>query len=187
MKREEIEKLFPEATKEQVDKVMNLNGADVEKVKGKVTELESELNEKKTAFDTLTADFEELKTKTASADDYKTKFEALQETMKQADAEREAQAKHKAIEQRFNTVIGDKKFTHEAIRKDYLEKFCNALDDKEYTGKSDADILHELTKDDAKAFDNVEHFNLPGGTEKPNDNNFDDAAIRAVMGLPPQK
>ena len=46
MKREDVKAIFAEATDEQLDKIMHLHGSDVEKVKGKVTELESALKEK---------------------------------------------------------------------------------------------------------------------------------------------
>ena len=53
MKREEIKTIFPDATDEQLKAVMDLNGADVEKVKGKVTALEAEIKEKKEAIKKL--------------------------------------------------------------------------------------------------------------------------------------
>ena len=43
MKREEIKTIFPEASDEQLKQIMDLNGADVEKFKAKVTDLETEL------------------------------------------------------------------------------------------------------------------------------------------------
>ena len=44
MKREEL-KQIAELTDEQLDKIMSINGADVEKVKAKVTALEADLKE----------------------------------------------------------------------------------------------------------------------------------------------
>lgn len=43
MKREDITKVFPEATKEQIDEVLNLNGADIGRAKGDRETLEGEL------------------------------------------------------------------------------------------------------------------------------------------------
>ena len=34
MKREDITKLFPDATKDQIDQILNINGADIAKAKG---------------------------------------------------------------------------------------------------------------------------------------------------------
>mgnify|MGYP003451578224 CR=1 FL=1 len=94
MKREEIKAIFADATDEQLKAVMDLNGADVEKAKSKVTALETELKEKKADFDKLNTEFEALKTANASGEDWKAKFEALQAENvakeKQAEADREA-------------------------------------------------------------------------------------------------
>ena len=71
MKREEIKAIFADATDEQLKSVMDLNGADVEKAKSKVTALETELKEKKSDFDKLNSEFEALKTANASGEDWK--------------------------------------------------------------------------------------------------------------------
>lgn len=188
MKREEIKTIFPEATDEQLKAVMDLNGADVEKVKGKITALEAEIKEKKEALDNLSTEFNALKESNATAEDYKAKFEALQnenaEKAKQAEADRVAKEKAERIASRFNTVVGDKKFSHDAIKEAYLKKFTEALESKDFEGKSDNDILHELTKDDAAAFTGVTAVKLAGGNAK-TFKDVDTDTARAVMGLPP--
>ena len=162
MKREKIEELLPEAPKETLDKIMAWNGEDIEKAKGKATELESELNKKKTAFDELTKEMETLKSQNASAEAYKTKFEELEGKVRKAEEERAEKERLSAIEKRFDAVIGEKKFAHEAIRSDYLNKFNAALADKANEGKSDNDIIHELTKDDKAAFTTASGVRLRG-------------------------
>ena len=167
MKREEIKAIFADATDEQLKAVMDLNGADVEKAKSKVTALETELKEKKADFDKLNTEFEALKASNASGEDWKTKFEALQADNlakeKQAEADRILKEKQDAIESRFKAVLGDKEFTHPAIRADVLKRFAEAIDVEENKSKSDADIFHELTKDDATAFKGVTVTRLAGG------------------------
>ena len=167
MKREEL-KQIAELTDEQIKAIMDLNGADVEKAKSKVTALEAELKEKKADFDKLNTEFETLKTANASGEDWKAKFEALQAENvakeKQAEADRILAEKTESINKRFETVLGDKKFNHDAIREAYLKRFGDALESKEYEGQSDADILHALTKDDATAFTGVTAVKLQGGT-----------------------
>ena len=170
MKREEIKAIFPDATDEQLKSVMDLNGADVEKVKSKVTTLENELKEKNADFDKLNTEFEELKNGNATADEWKAKYEALQSDIeakeKKAEADRILKEKEQNIANRFDAVLGDKKFNHDAIRSQYLKKFGDALEDKEFEGKSDADIFHALTKDDATAFAGVTTVRLPGGSNR---------------------
>ena len=170
MKREEIKAIFADATDEQLKAVMDLNGADVEKVKSKVTALEAELKETKEDKDKLISELDELKTANASGEDWKAKFEALQSENiakeKQAEADRILAEKTEAINKRFEAVVGDKKFIHNAVREDYLKKFGEAIELEENKAKADADIFHELTKDD-RCFEGVKIERLPGGTPKP--------------------
>lgn len=188
MKREEIKAIFPEATDEQLKSVMDLNGADVEKAKSKVTALEAELKEKKADFDKLNTEFEALKQANASGEDWKAKFEALQAENvakeKQAEADRILAEKKADVEKRFTECVGDKKFSHDAIKADYLKKFADALESEEYKGKGDVDIFHALTKDDKTAFEGVTAVKLEGGRPQGLGSNYDDATARAVMGLP---
>ena len=168
MKREEIKAIFADATDEQLKAVMDLNGSDVEKAKSKVTALETELKEKKEAFDKLTSEFEELKTANASGEDWKAKFEALQAENvakeKQAEADRILAEKTENINKRFEAVLGDKKFNHDAIKADYLKKFGEAIELEENKSLSDEQIFHNLIKDDATAFTGVTAVKLQGGT-----------------------
>lgn len=166
MKREEL-KQIAELTDEQLDKIMAINGADVEKVKAKVTALEADLKQSKEAADKINTEFEALKANNASAEEYKTKYEALvaenEAKARQAEADRIAKEKAEGIDKRFETVVGDKKFSHDAVRADYRKKFEAALADKENEGKSDADVFHALTKDDRNAFEGVTAVKLAGG------------------------
>ena len=167
MKREEIKSIFPEATDEQLKSIMDLNGADVEKAKSKVTALEAELKDKKADFDKLNGEFETLKASNASGEEWKTKYEAIvaenEAKAKQAEADRILKEKQENVLNRFNAVVGDKKFSHDAVKADYLKKFGEALENKDFEGKSDADVFHALTKDDASAFVGVTTVKLAGG------------------------
>lgn len=168
MKREEIKAIFADATDEQLKAVMDLNGADVEKVKSKVTALETELKETKEDKGKLMSELDELKTANASGEDWKAKFEALQSENiakeKQAEADRILAEKTEAINKRFDAVVGDKKFSHDAVRESYLKKFGDAIDLEENKSRADADIFHELTKDDDHCFEGVTAVKLQGGT-----------------------
>ena len=167
MKREEIKAIFADATDEQIDKIMSMHGADLEKVKAKVTALEADVKDKKDAFDKLSTELDALKTAGASDAEYKAKYEALvaenDAKQKQEEADRIAKEKAENIANRFSAVLGDKKFSHDAIKDAYLAKFTNALAEKENEGKSDADIFHALTKDDSTAFMGVTVTKLAGG------------------------
>lgn len=164
MKREEIKSIFPDATDEQLKAVMDLNGKEVEKNK----KLESELKEKKEELENLNTEMETLKTANASGDEWKAKFEALQADneakARQAEADRLVAEKKADVEKRFSACVGEKQFSHDAIKESYLQKFSDALESEDYKGKGDAEIFHALTKDDATAFTGVTAVKLQGGT-----------------------
>ena len=188
MKREEIKAIFPDITDEQLDKVMALHGAEIEKTKAKVTALETELKEKKEAFDNLNTEFETLKTSNASGEEFQKKYEALKADIdakeKQAEADRILKEKQDGILKRFDAVMNGKEFNHDAIKAEYLKRFSEAIELDENKAKSDADVFHELTKDDASAFKGVTAIRLAGGTDRGAGRTVDDATARAVMGLP---
>lgn len=170
MKREEIKAIFPDITDEQLDKVMALHGAEIEKTKAKVTALETDLKEKKEAFDNLNTEFETLKTSNASGEEWQKKYEALKADIdakeKQAEADRIVKEKQDGILKRFDAVMNGKEFNHDAIKAEYLKRFGEAIELDENKAKSDADIFHELTKDDASAFKGVTAVRLAGGTNR---------------------
>ena len=193
MRREEIKSIFADATDEQLKAVMDLNGADAETAKSKVTALEAELKEKKADFDKLNTEFEALKTANASGEDWKAKFEALQAENvakeKQAlaeKAEKEKEENNRLLFQKAVEAYGKKsddwngKFTEEG----YYNEFIKALELEENTGRAHKDILHDLVKNDGTAFKGVVPVKLAGGTPQGIGSNYDDATARAVMGLP---
>lgn len=91
MKRTDITELFPEATAEQIDKLMDLNGQDINRAKGELETVKSQLA-------TVQAELEQVKTD-GSADDLKKqtdKVNALQaelDGMKRAEEIRTIRAK----------------------------------------------------------------------------------------------
>lgn len=155
-------------SKEIATQIFAERGKEMAESTAKQTELENELATAKKNLETLTAEAEMLRTANADGNEWKTKFEKLQndiaEEKKQAEADRVAKEKQTDIENRFNAVMGDKTFSHDAIRESYLRKFGEALESEEYKGKGDSAIFHALTKDDKTAFKGIEVVKLAGGT-----------------------
>lgn len=192
MKREELKQIIEGITDEQLKAILDLNGADINKTKGEYDALKSELDTAKETISTLTTEAETLKTNNANADEWKSKFETLQNDI----AEKEKAAKEAAekaereanILNRYNSVCVDKdgnplEWSHDAIKNAYLQKFTEALADETNTGKSDADIFHALTKDDAVAFKGITpQVNLKGGSIL--GSSTEDVQARSIMGLP---
>lgn len=153
--------------KSVAEKIFAERSKEIEADKAKREKVEADLEANKKSLESLTKEFETLKASNASAEEYKSKYEAIvaenEAKARQAEADRIAKEKAEGIDKRFDAVVGEKKFTHSAIRAEYRRQFETALFDKANEGKSDADVFHALTKDDATAFTGVTAVRLQGG------------------------
>lgn len=158
MKRDEVREILPDISDEQLKKVMDLAGADINARKA----AEQKLAE-------LTQTLDKLKNDNATAADWQEKYNKLSEEIaekeKQAQEQQERAVRLANVQERFKIALGGKKFSHSAIQQDYFNKFNAEIDKPENAGKSDVNILHTLTKDDSGAFKSpVEIIKLNGGT-----------------------
>lgn len=153
--------------KEVAEKIFAERSKEIEAEKAKREKLETELKEKEESLDNLSKEFEDLKSSNASAEEYKTKYEALvadnEAKAKQAEADRILAEKTENINKRFEAVVGEKKFSHNAIKADYLKKFGEAIELEENKSLSDEQVFHNLIKDDKNAFEGVTAVKLAGG------------------------
>lgn len=147
MKRDDITRIFTEATKEQIDELLNINSADIgkakqsgEKLQGDIDELNRQLEEARQTIGALEANKGDVEKLQAQIDAYR-----------EADEKRAAEAKEAAeraeLEARFNAVSGDRQYIHEMVRQGVMNDFGAALKDKANTGKGDREIFDALTKD----------------------------------------
>ena len=129
----------------------------------KVEEVKTLKGEKKTLEDEVTR----LNENANGNEDVKKELEALKAKIdadaKQAEADRISREKAESDERLFNEAVGEKKFSHDAIKSHYFNLFRQDLAKEENKGKSAVDILHNLTKDDATAFTGVTAVKLQGG------------------------
>jgi hypothetical protein len=181
MKREDITKIFGDATKEQIDQIMAIYGADIEAAKATGTAAAEEL---KTAKETIAA----LEAAKGNADELAKELDRYKAEEQARKAEEEAAKAHAAIESRFTAVTGGKAFVHDYVRSGVLGEFEKALADETNTGKSDAEIFDALTKD--KDYFKSQNPGSVGGMGKPGSVDIDAAsmaAARKIMGLPADK
>ena len=154
--------------KEVAEKIFAERSKEIEADKAKREKLETELKEKTESLDNLSKEFEDLKANNASAEEYKSKYEAViaenEAKAKQAEADRILAEKTENINKRFEAVVGEKTFSHNAIKADYLKKFGEAIELEDNKALSDEQIFHNLIKDDATAFTGVTAVKLQGGT-----------------------
>ena len=129
----------------------------------KIEEVKTLKGEKKTLEDEVTR----LNENANGNEDVKKELEALKAKIdadaKQAEADRISREKAESDERLFNEALGEKKFSHDAVKSHYFNLFRQDLAKEENKGKSAVDILHNLTKDDATAFTGVTAVKLQGG------------------------
>lgn len=82
MKRTDITELFPEATKEQIDRLMDLNGADLNAARSDVQSLKDQIEALKTAQDGAAASAAGLQAANDEIAQLKTQLEGMKNAEK---------------------------------------------------------------------------------------------------------
>lgn len=145
----------------------------------KVEEVKTLKGEKKTLEDEVAR----LNENANGNEDVKKELEALKAKIdadaKQAEAERISREKAESDERLFNEALGEKKFSHDAIKSHYFNLFRQDLAKEENKGKSAVDILHNLTKDDKNAFEGVTAVKLAGGRPSGTGNGY--SSVKEIM------
>lgn len=149
-----------------------------------------DFNTVNTAKKNLEGEVANLKESLDHGEDFKKKFEDLEQKIADekaaAEEERKATEKEKELSGRFSAVVGEQKWRDELTEKAVYSEFKNALADEANKGKGDKDILEGLTKDKGYfALSDDKKPSFLSGTGSSGTGGTDDAAVRAVMGLPP--
>lgn len=191
MKREDIKKIFPDATEEQLKGLLDINTADIGKAKGELEAVKADLEKANGTLNEYETTIADLKKSAEGNEDFKKKFENLEQRIADEKAEAEKKAKEEAEEaeysNRFKTVVGEQKWRDALTEKAVYAEFKTALQDEANKGKGDKDILAALTQDKeyfAKDPARVPAFSRGTGFAG---GGVDDAAVRAAMGLSPKK
>ena len=191
MKREDIKKIFPDATEEQLKGLLDINTADIGKAKGELEAVKADLEKANGTLKEYETTIADMKKSAEGNEDFKKKFEDLEQRIADEKAEAEKKAKEEAEEaeysNRFKTVVGEQKWRDALTEKAVYAEFKTALQDEANKGKGDKDILAALTQDKeyfAKDPARVPAFSRGTGFAG---GEVDDAAVRAAMGLSPKK
>lgn len=191
MKREDIKNIFPDATEEQLKGLLDINTADIGKAKGELEAVKADLEKANGTLKEYETTIADLKKSAEGNEDFKKKFEDLEQRIADEKAEAEKKAKEEAEEaeysNRFKTVVGEQKWRDALTEKAVYAEFKTALQDEANKGKGDKDILAALTQDKeyfAKDPARVPAFSRGTGFAG---GEVDDAAVRAAMGLSPKK
>lgn len=141
--------------------------AEVDKINDKLTKEIADHKETKGKLDDTLKDFEELKTTNASKEDWEKKYNDLVETNRleaEEKAKRDLETQERA---EFDNYFAEnkKEWNNPFIADGYFKKYQEAKALETNKTKMTADILHELTKDDATAFKTVQPVvKMPGVT-----------------------
>lgn len=191
MKREDIKKFFPDATEEQLKGLLDINTADIGRAKADLETVRADLEKANGTLKEYETTIADMKKSAEGNEDFKKKFEDLEQRIADEKAEAEKKAKEEAEEaeysNRFKTVVGEQKWRDELTEKAVYAEFKTALQDEANKGKGDKDILAALTQDKeyfAKDPARVPAFSRGTGFAG---GEVDDAAVRAAMGLSPKK
>lgn len=191
MKREDIKKIFPDATEEQLKGLLDINTADIGKAKGELEAVKADLEKANGTLKEYETTIADMKKSAEGNEDFKKKFEELEQRIADEKAAAERKAKEEAEEDeysnRFKTVVGEQKWRDALTEKAVYAEFKTALQDETNKGKGDKDILAALTQDKeyfAKDPARVPAFSRGTGFAG---GEVDDAAVRAAMGLSPKK
>lgn len=191
MKREDIKKFFPDATEEQLKGLLDINTADIGKAKGELEAVKADLEKANGTLREYETTIADMKKSAEGNEDFKKKFEDLEQRIADEKAAAEKKAKEEEEEaeysNRFKTVVGEQKWRDALTEKAVYAKFKTALQDEANKGKGDKDILAALTQDKeyfAKDPARVPAFSRGTGFAG---GEVDDAAVRAAMGLSPKK
>ena len=191
MKREDIKKIFPDATEEQLKGLLDINTADIGKAKGELETVKANLEKANGTLKEYETTIADMKKSAEGNEDFKKKFEDLEQRIADEKAEAEKKAKEEAEEaeysNRFKTEVGEQKWRDALTEKAVYAEFKTALQDEANKGKGDKDILAALTQDKeyfAKDPARVPAFSRGTGFAG---GEVDDAAVRAAMGLSPKK
>lgn len=151
MKREDIKKFFPDATEEQLKGLLDINTADIGRAKGELETVKADLEKANGTLKEYETTIADLKKSAEGNEDFKKKFEELEQRIADEKAEAEKKAKAEAEEaeysNRFKTVVGEQKWRDALTEKAVYAEFKTALQDEANKGKGDKDILETLTKD----------------------------------------
>ena len=174
MKREEL--TAAGLTDEQVEKVMKLNGDDINREKAKFSDyddLKKQLEKANATIDSM-KDYEEVKAK------------VIQYQQEAENAKKEAAAKVQQLElqAKIKDFTGNKKFVNDLTRDAINAQLEKALNDDANKGKSLDDLLKALTDGKTDIFKDDNAPTPPTVTTMTSQQQKnDDSAIRAVMGL----
>lgn len=148
MKRDNLD--FLES--EQVDKVMALYGKAINKYEKEIETLKTDKEDLESKINTYETKINEFNEKSKDDADWKLKYEELQTSIKEQEAQRKAEEEDKILNDNINSLFEGKTFTSDYARSGLINDIKAGLNNPENKGKGIQDLFNELTKDKTDIF-----------------------------------
>ena len=133
--------------KETIDTIMAEHGKNVQGLKEEKDSLSQKVN-------TYESEIKNLKESSKQSNDWKSKFETLEQKIKQQEAEEKAKTEDKILTDNIISAFGDKKFTSDYVKNGLITDIKTELTKAENKGKGIKEIFESLTKDKDGIFEN---------------------------------
>lgn len=133
--------------KETIDTIMAEYGKNVQGLKEEKDSLSQKVN-------TYESEIKNLKESSKQSNDWKSKFETLEQKIKQQEAEEKAKTEDKILTDNIISAFGDKKFTSDYVKNGLITDIKTELTKAENKGKGIKEIFESLTKDKDGIFEN---------------------------------
>ena len=150
MKRENLDFL----ENEQIDKVMALYGKAIGKYEKEVETLKNDKSELETKLSTYETKIKEFNEKAKDNAEWKAKYEELQTSVSEQEAQKKAKEEDDILTKNINAVFGDKKFVNDFTKNAIMNEIKTALKDSANMGKSAKDLFEEITNGKDGIFEN---------------------------------
>lgn len=159
MKLEQLQKIFENATEEQLSQINNFYQKDKDLIKS----LQEENNSLTTRNTELTQNIKELEKNKGNAEELQKNIEDLQNKLKEQEEIYTKEAEERQLNDVVADVFADKKFVNDITKQGYANKLKEAILDPTNKGKSAKELFDAMTKDVENIFinENQEKVEIP--------------------------
>jgi len=147
MKREDVSRIFEGATKEQIDEILNLNSADINRTRNASSQVQAELDAANQALTEAQNTIKDLQAAKGNAEALQKRIDEYEAAEQQRIEAEKAAAERAELMERMDSVLGERKFVHDRLRDIAADEFAAALKDKANRGKADKDVFDAVTQD----------------------------------------
>lgn len=151
------------AEEDVTKEIMKDYGTAIASEQSKASKIQTDLDNANTKIKTYETEIATLKESSKESDDWKSKFETLDQKIKQDEANAKAKAEDEILTSNIITAFGDKKFTSDYVKNGLIADIKSELNKAENKGKGISEIFESLTKDKEGIFENPNKpIDMPG-------------------------